>query len=312
MNGQDGRMAIGTQSAGSAGPGGSSDDDGAVSLAVRRVLRQVLVLNALVMVVKLGIGVNTRSLAVLGAAFESGLDLLNNVIGMALVSIAAMGPDDDHPYGHAKFETLGTIGIVMFLSISCFELLRASVAGLMRDRAPQSATLLEVGVMALTLVVNFAIVRFERRRGRRLRSAFLLADAAHTATDVLVTVLALASLLLTRAGAPRGDAVLGIAVALIIAWTGWRILRQSVPILVDARGMDAAELRALAASIPGIRTVRAVRSRSTASGQLFVEMTIVVDGSLPVREAHALADAVELEVQRVAGNAEVVVHVEPS
>ncbi len=305
MTGQDGRVTTRTQSA--ASPGG-----GARSLAVRRVLRQVLVLNALVVAVKLGIGVHTRALAVLGAAFESGLDLLNNVIGMTLVSIAAMGPDEDHPYGHAKFETLGTIGIVMFLSISCFELLRESVAGLMRARAPHPATPLEVGVMALTLGVNVGIVRFERRRGRSLQSAFLIADAAHTSTDIFVTLLALASLLLTRAGAPRADAVLGIAVALIIAWTGWRILRESVPILVDARGMDAAELRGLAASIPGIIGVRAVRSRSTASGQLFVEMTIVVAGSLSVHEAHTLADAVELEVERVAGSAEVVVHVEPA
>jgi cation diffusion facilitator family transporter len=307
MTGQDARVTTGTQLA-----RGANDGGGARTVAVRRVLRQVLLLNALVLAVKLAIGVHTGALAVLGAGFESGLDLLNNVIGMTLVSIAGLAPDEDHPYGHAKFETLGTIGIVMFLSISCFELLRESIAGLARARAPHPATTLEVGVMALTLFVNLGVVWFERRRGRTLESAFLLADASHTATDIVVTLLALTSLLLTRAGAPRADAVLGIAVALIIAWTGWRILRQSVPILVDARGMDAAELRGLAMSIPGILEVRTVRSRSTASGQLFVEMTIVVPGQSSVREAHALADAVEFEVERVAGHAEVVIHIEPA
>ncbi len=307
MTRQDARVTSGTQSTDDPLPGGDARGPD-----VRRVLRQVLVLNALVLAVKLGIGVHTRALAVLGAAFESGLDLLNNVIGMTLVSIAALGPDEDHPYGHAKFETLGTMGIVMFLSISCFELLRESIGGLTRHRTPHPATRLEVAVMALTLVVNFGIVWFERRRGRSLQSAFLLADSAHTATDIFVTVLALASLVLTRAGAPRADAFLGIAVALSIAWTGWQILRESVPILVDARGMDAAELRRLATSIPGILGVRTVRSRSTASGQLFVEMTIVVAGSSSVREAHVLADAVEREVERSAGSAEVVVHVEPA
>ncbi len=301
MTGQDAPVTSGTQSV-----------DGTRSLAVRRVLRQVLVLNALVVAVKLGIGVHTRALAVLGAAFESGLDLLNNVIGMTLVSIAARGPDEDHPYGHGKFETLGTIGIVMFLSISCFELLRQSITGLTDGRTPHAASTVEVWVMALTLVVNLGIVWFERRRGRALRSAFLVADAAHTATDVFVTVLALASLMLTRAGIRHADSVLGIAVALIIALAGWRILRGSVPILVDARGMEAAELRRLATSIPGILDVRAVRSRSTASGQLFVEMTVVVAGSSSVQEAHALADAVEFAVERAAGNAEVVVHIEPA
>ena len=301
MTGQDARVTTETQL-----------EDGARGLAVRRVLRQVLVLNALVVAAKLGIGVHTHALAVLGAAFESGLDLLNNVIGMTLVSIAARGPDEDHPYGHAKFETVGTIGIVMFLSISCFELLRESITGLMRDRSPHAATPVEIGLMALTLVVNLGIVWFERRRGRALQSTFLLADAAHTSADIFVTVLALASLLLTRAGAGRADAVLGIAVALIIAWTGWQILRESVPILVDARGMDAGELRRLAGSIPGILGVRTVRSRSTASGQLFVEITIVVAGSSTVQDAHALADAVEMAVERAAGSAEVVVHIEPA
>ncbi len=278
---------------------------------MRRVLRAVLVLNALVVAVKLAVGVRTHALAVLGAALESGLDLLNNVIGMTLVAIAARAPDEDHPYGHSKFETIGTIGIVGFLSISCFELLRGAVQSLVHARNPHTASMTEVGVLAVTLVVNAGIVWYERGRGRALESAFLTADAAHTSSDIYVTLLALASLLLTRAGAPRADAFLGIAVALLIAWTGWRILRRSVPILVDARGMDAAELRRIATSISGICDVRTVRSRATPSGQLFVEMTIVVDGASTVEHAHALADAVELAVARVAGSAEVVVHVEP-
>ncbi len=299
-------MTSGTQSADAPRNAGGARSD-----AVRRVLAVVLVLNALVVAIKLAVGLRTHSLAVLGAALESGLDTLNNVIGMVLVSIAARGPDEDHPWGHAKFETIGTIGIVGFLSISCFELLRASIASLVHARTPHPASMAELSVMAVTVVANAGIVWYERRAGRRLGSAFLAADAAHTASDIFVTLLAIASLVLTRAGAPRADAVLGLAVALLIAWTGWQILRQSVPILVDARAMDADALRAIALAIPGILDVRMVRSRATASGQLFVEMTIVVSGTWSVEEAHRLADAVEREVERAAGNAEVVVHVEP-
>ena len=80
--------------------------------------------------VKLVVGMRTGSLTVLGAALESGLDTLNNAIGMFLVSIAARAPDEDHPYGHDKFETLGALGIVGFLSISCFELMREGVTAL--------------------------------------------------------------------------------------------------------------------------------------------------------------------------------------
>lgn len=298
-------MTTGTQSADSPAAGAPRSD------AVRGVLRAMLALNVLLLVIKLVVGVRTHALAVLGAALESGLDTLTNVIGMAVVAVAARGPDEDHPYGHAKFETIGTIGIAGFLSISCFELLRESVTSLARARTPHPASAVELGVMAVTLAVNVGIVCYERRAGRRLGSAFLTADAAHTASDIFVTLLALASLVLTRLGAARADALLGIAVAVLIAWTGWQILRESVPILVDARAMEAGELRRIAEAIPGILGVRAVRSRATASGQLFVEMTIIVSGARSVEDAHALADAVEREVERVAGSAEVVVHVEP-
>ena len=102
-------------------------------------MAQVLALNALVVLVKLVVGIRTGSLTVLGAALESALDTLNNVIGMLLVSIAARAPDEDHPYGHDKFETLGALGIVGFLSISCFELMLSPTFDRADPRATQRA-----------------------------------------------------------------------------------------------------------------------------------------------------------------------------
>src|SRR6185437_14124772 len=119
---------------------------------VRRTLVVVLVLNAIVALVKVIIGVRTGALTVLGAALESGLDTLNNAIGVMLVDVAGRAPDEDHPYGHDKFETLGAIGIVGFLSISCFELLREGVTSLATMRSNPSHHRIEsidVGVIAL-------------------------------------------------------------------------------------------------------------------------------------------------------------------
>ncbi|HEX2779957.1 MAG TPA: cation diffusion facilitator family transporter, partial [Gemmatimonadaceae bacterium] len=217
----------------------------------------------------------------------------------------------DHPYGHDKFETLGAIGIVGFLSISCFELLREGVQTLLRGGAPQRAEPLEIALLAATVLVNLFVVWYERRRGRELQSAFLLADAAHTVSDVYVTGLALASLVLARVGYPALDAPLAIVVALIIAWTGYGILRETVPILVDQRGADPEELRAEITGIEGVRDVRGIRSRLTASGTLFAEVTIGVDEEMSVVDAHRLADAVESRIASRYGVAEVTVHVEP-
>jgi cation diffusion facilitator family transporter len=156
------------------------------------------------------------------------------------------------------------------------------------------------------------VVWYERRRGRELGSAFLLADAAHTAGDILVTVMALASLALARIGIGRLDAVLAIGVALIIAWSGAQILRASIPILVDERAIDAGQLRGVVLGVPEIHDVRSVRSRSTASGQLFAEVTVAVAGTISVNQAHRLADAVEAAIEREFGTSQVTVHVEPA
>ena len=271
----------------------------------------MLVINAIVATIKVFVGARTGALTVLGAALESGLDLLNNFIGMMLVTVAAQAPDEQHPYGHDKFETLGALGIVGFLSISCFELLREGVAALTSHSRPVDITPVDVAIIVATLAANAFVVWFERRQGRRFNSAFLLADAAHTSSDVLVTLMAIASLALSNVGWPGLDAVLAIIVALIIAWSGLQILRQSIPILVDERAIDADELRGIVRGVPGIHDIRGVRSRFTASGQLFAELTVAVAGDISVEEGHQLADAVEAAIERAFGASQVTVHIEP-
>ncbi|HEY9226233.1 MAG TPA: cation diffusion facilitator family transporter [Gemmatimonadaceae bacterium] len=279
---------------------------------VRRTLNVVLVLNAIVAVVKLFVGVRTGSLTVLGAALESGLDMFNNVMGVMLVTVAGRAPDEDHPYGHDKFETLGALAIVGFLSISCFELLRSGVSALMAQRSPHRVDPADIAVIVATLAINAYVVWYERRRARELGSTFLMADAAHTGSDMLVTLMALASLAFAGVAGHWLDGALAITVAAIIAWSGFQILRQSIPILVDERAVDAERLRGVLLGVSNVQEVRGVRSRSTASGQLFAEVTIAVPGTLPVDEAHRLADAVEEAIEREFGTSQVTVHIEPA
>lgn len=276
------------------------------------MLARVLVLNLVVVAIKVIVGVRTGALSVLGAALESSLDLMNNVVGMILVTIAARGPDETHPYGHAKFETLGALAIVTFLSISCFELLREGIVQLRRAHSPASPSTLEIALIVLTLAVNVLVVVYERRRGRELSSEFLVADAAHTHSDLYVTLLAIASLALTRLGFGALDPVLAVLVALIIAWNGYQILKETIPILVDERGLDSADVRRLVERIPRIAEVRSVRSRAGASGIVFAEVTVGVDGSTSVTDAHAIADEVEERIAAALGASEVIVHVEPT
>jgi cation diffusion facilitator family transporter len=278
---------------------------------IQRSLAIILIANLVVVAVKIVVAVRTGALSVLGATVESALDAMNNVVAISLVGLAAIGPDEDHPYGHDKFETLGALVIVGFLSISCFELVRNAVTQLLHQQLPEAATPLELALLGSTAFANVFVVWYERRRGRELGSALLLADAAHTGGDIFVTVLAFVALLLTRAGYGFIDPWLALIVAGVIAFSGYQILRVTVPILVDQRAVDSAEIRRAVTAIPGILGVPTVRSRTSASGTLFAELTITCDGALSVAGAHELADAAERAIRDAVGAADVTVHVEP-
>src|SRR3989442_13048665 len=143
------------------------------SALVRRVFIGLLVANLAVVGVKLAVGLSSGSLAVLGGAVESCVDALNNVLALIVVRVAAKEPDEDHPYGHGKFETLGALGIVGFLSITCFELVRGAVNELLQGAHPVGVTDSQLSVLVLPLGGNAVMALFENGHGRELRSMLL-------------------------------------------------------------------------------------------------------------------------------------------
>ena len=280
---------------------------------IQRTLAIILVLNAAVVAAKLIVALRTGNLTVLGATFESFLDAANNIVAMVVVALAARGPDDDHPYGHDKFETMGALGIVVFLSISCYELLRGAVSRWLGAAPPAAPSTGEIALLASTALVNVVVVAYERREARRLKSPLLEADAAHTGGDLFVTALAVSSLVSARLGVAWTDPLLAVAVAGMIAYSGWKILRVTVPVLVDERGADAERIAAAACRVDGVTGCRLVRSRTISSGLVFAEVTITVSGEIRVADSHLIADQVEDSVRAaLGGTADVVVHVEPS
>ncbi len=278
--------------------------------AVRRVLASLLVANLAVVAIKAIIGFATGSLSVLGDAVHSSVDGINNILGLAVVRFAAKGPDDDHPYGHAKFETLGALVIVVFLSVSIFELVRDAVGRLLHGGEAISVRPLDLWLLGLTLLTNIWVAWYETRRGRELSSDILLADAAHTRADVFITIAVMAGLFLTRAGHAWADPALALAVAVLVARVGWQVVLGALPTLVDQAAADSREIERVATGVSGVRTAYSIRSRSTGH-QRFAELTISVPGEVSVSSAHDVTDAVEDALRRDLGFHEVVVHVEP-
>src|SRR2546425_2321694 len=139
------------------------------SRAVRRVVGGLLVANIAVVVDKAAIGMLAGSLAVIGDAVHSSVDAVYNVLGLVVVRVAARAPDEDHPYGHGKFETLGALAIVVFLSITCFELVRSAIGQLIAGGQVVQMTDLGLVLLLATLATN--VLRSEERRvGKECRS----------------------------------------------------------------------------------------------------------------------------------------------
>lgn len=281
--------------------------------AVRRVLWGLLVANLAVVGAKAAIGLATGALAVLGDAVHSTVDALNNVLALAVMRAAARPPDEDHPYGHSKFETLGALAIVGFLSISCFELVRGAVSRLVLGSVAPRLSDLQLEILAVTLVINIFVAWYENRRGRELASDLLLADAAHTRVDVFITIGVLAGMFVARRGWTWVDPALAVVIAGLIVRIAYRIFRRAVPVLVDEYATPPTRIQSLAESVNGVKGAYRIRSRGGNAAQVrYAEVTIAVDGSANVAQAHAIADRVEELLKRDLALTEVTVHVEPS
>ena len=284
--------------------------DSARSREVRRVLYRILVVSLVLVAGKTVAGVLSGSLAVLGGAFDSGLDVVTTLVAITLARVAGQEPDEQHPYGHEKFEALGAIAMVAFLSISVYELVRSAISRLGGEGAERIDAGLGAAAMGFSLLLGLAASEYERRRGVALRSELLLADAAHLRADVYVTVAVLAGLLLTGLGWRSGDAWTALLVSVLIVRTGVQILRDAVPFLVDEAAVEEAEIRRMAEAMAGVDAAYDVRSRGR-PGARFAELTIAVHAGLDVQTAHDIADVVEHELRTRLGARRVVVHVEP-
>lgn len=277
-----------------------------------RAIRRVLVIeglgNLVSVVVKLVTGLLTGSLALVSDSLHSLTDLANNVLAWFAMRISEAPPDEDHPYGHAKFETLSIFVLGTLLSVFAVEVL----LGVVRRGPPEDVTTSHVafGVMAAAFVFQTVLATWQMRQADRLDSELLRADAAHTFSDSVVTATTLVGWQLAARGFAWVDSAVALAVAAFVLVLAYRLFKRAVPILVDGASVHPDELRAAALAVPGVRDVGRVRSRWDGPRRV-ADITVLVDAGLDTVQSHAVADAVERRLEGSLDIADAVVHVEP-
>lgn len=277
---------------------------------VSRILWQVLVLNLIVAAAKIVLGLVTGAVSVLSDGFHSLTDTASNIVGLIGVRLASQPPDDDHPYGHRKFETMASVGILIFLVLVLVEVLSAAVARLQSGEAPVITPLTFV-VMGGTFLVNLGVVIYERRAGRRLKSEVLIADALHTTSDLLTSVAVIGALIGVQLGYLWLDPVAALVVAGFIAYACWEIFQSSSGILADRFVIPESAIREIVDGVPEVIGCHHVRTRGS-NDYVFLDLHLWLNGEMPLVEAHRLSHVVKDRLMaRFPQIKDAIIHIEP-
>lgn len=277
---------------------------------VSRVLARVLALNLLVAASKIAFGYASGLVSITSDGFHSLTDSASNIVALVGVRVARKPPDEDHPYGHRKFETLAAAGIFVFLVLVMIEVGETALG---RLRHPVAV---EVGVtgfvvMLVTVAINVLVVWYESREGRRLHSELLVADARHTRSDVLTSATVLAALAGVALGFPVLDPLAGLIVAAFIGHTGYQVARDTSRILSDAIVIDERIVQQVVMGVAGVVGCHRIRTRGTLD-HVFLDLHVWLPPQMPLVEAHALSHVVKDRLMaRFPEIADALIHIEP-
>lgn len=278
--------------------------------AVATVLFRVLILNVTVAATKIAFGYIGGSVAILSDGFHSLTDTASNVVALVGIRAAGKPPDDDHPYGHRKYETLAAGAIFVFLAIIFAEVLRTVWARLGGGSAPQ-VTPISFVVMIGTLAVNLFVVRYESAAAARLGSEVLSADARHTRSDLLTSLTVIVALAGVAVGFPSLDPIAGVIVAIFIGKAGYEIARDASKVLSDQMVIAEDDIRGVVLEVPGVLGSHHIRTRGSAD-HVFLDLHMWMHPDTTLKDAHALSHVVKDRLMaRYPQIADAVIHIEP-
>jgi cation diffusion facilitator family transporter len=282
-------------------------------LARKLALWSVLAGGALA-VTKLFVGWAAGSAAVVADGFEGLADILSSGIVFIGLWIASRPPDENHPYGHGRYETLSSLAVSAILVTSgvliCWH-------GFVTMGHAEKVKGYAIYPLLAGIVLKSVLAFMKWRSARAISSSSLAADAWHDLTDLLSTFVALAAVLITLSNPEKFrevDHMGSILIGLIVVSVGLRLTRQTVDQLTDTMPDDKAmrQIRGAAVIVPGALGIEKCFARRTGF-KYHVDLHLEVNPELTVRESHEIAAQVKAAIkERLDWVADVLVHVEPA
>ena len=271
------------------------------------------VVDLLLGVFKIQFGFLSQSQALIADGIHSLSDLATDAIVLYAAKHSHTEADEEHPYGHGRFETVATVGLGIALLVVAIGI---SIDATLRLFNPEKLLIPSMGaliVAAISIVSKEAIYHYTIHVARKYKSNMLRANAWHSRSDAISSVVVLVGVAGSMAGLWYLDAIAAIGVGLMIAKIGWDLAWHSIRELVDT-GLDAERLEAIRQTIldvDGVVSLHILRTRRMA-GEALVDVHIQVAPHISVSEGHYVSETVRARIiKEIEEVTDVMVHIDP-
>ncbi len=291
---------------------GSNHADPERQHAGRRSTLVSVLVNIVLSVLQLIIGLFAQSQALVADAIHSFSDLISDGVVLVANKHSAKGPDAGHPYGHHRFETAASMAIgALLISVGVGMLWRSATSLQAPDTIPQVHVAALV-IAFITLIAKEWLFRYLLAVGKRYRSTLLIANAWHSRSDAVSSLVVVIGIAGNLAGLPLADPVAALIVGLMIIRMGWKFFFNAFSDLVDSAADTETEerIRAHLQSTPGVEGIHALRTRKMGDF-IWVEVDLEMDGSLTIVQGHAIATEARRRVMENEPVLDVTTHFDP-
>jgi ferrous-iron efflux pump FieF len=254
----------------------------------------------------------TGSTAMLGSLADTALDLVASLATLIGVWVASHPADENHRFGHGKAEALAAIFQVMLITLSAGGIALRAITQLV-DGGETAAAEEGIAVSIIAIVATLALLAWQRHVIRKTASLAIKTDHLHYQSDLLLNLAVIAALVLDQyAGFAAADPLMGLGIALWLAWGAWRAGGEALDHLMDHEWPEERrdEFLAVLAKHPDIRGVHDLRTRTSGADD-FVQFHMAVDPHLTIVEVHDLMDDVEARIAQDFPDVEVLIHPDP-
>jgi len=270
------------------------------------------VVNLLLSGVKLVAGTLANSAALIADGIHSLSDLLSDVLVWFASHHAGHEPDEEHPYGHGRFETAATLGLGILLALVALGIVWDAVAGAFHGEE-SVPDILAIYAALFSILANEALYWYTLIVARRIRSDMLRANAWHHRTDAISSVVVLIGVAGAMLGWPYLDSLAAVIVGVMVAKIGWDLGWEAMQELVDAALDEETVVHAheVIMSVDGVRSVHMLRTRRHGH-EAAADVHVQVAPRLSVSEGHMISQAVEDRLKdSVDAITDVTVHIDP-